>query len=240
MAHSSSSGNTSRPESPQGSGNPVGSGPWAPESLVAFGKALKPRGIRGELKVSLLCEGPDHFCQCLESGEILAWKDLPAGLSAVRRPAAPVPSPDSSKPSAPVTPVAGKAPLRAPEPVRIESVRFHAGYALVFLEGVDSVEAAERYRDCLFGLPVEQLPAGEPDSYYHHQLEGLRVVTVQGALLGVIERIEENPAHEQLVVRPAEPGAPLFRIPMVQAFVRTVDLEAGQILVEIPDGLIES
>jgi 16S rRNA processing protein RimM len=206
---------------------------------VAFGKVLKPRGIRGELKVSLLCEGPDHFCQCLESGEILVWKDLPAGLSGVRR----IP-PSSSPPDSPETkiPVSGSAvaPLRVPEPVRIESVRFHSGYALLRLEGVETVEAAERYRGCLFGFPPEQLPAGDPDSYYHHQLEGLRVVTVQGVLLGVIERIEENPAHDQLVVRPPEPGSPLFRIPMVGAFVRTVDLEAGQITVEIPDGLIES
>jgi 16S rRNA processing protein RimM len=132
------------------------------------------------------------------------------------------------------------APLRAPEPVRIESVRFHAGYALVFLEGVDSVEAAERYRDCLFGLPVDRLPAGEPDTYYYHQLEGLRVVTVGDVVLGAIERIEENPAHDMLVVRPPEPAAHPFRIPMVEAFVKTVDLAAGRVVVDLPPGLIES
>ncbi len=238
MAHSSFKGNASRPDPQQGPGKSVGSGPSAAESLVAFGKALKPRGIRGELKVSLLCDGPDHFCQCLESGEILAWKDLPASPAAIRpaSPSSPA-DPQVVVSSAPRNPV---APLRAPEPVRIESVRFHSGYALLRLEGVDSVEAAERYRGCLFGFPPDQLPASDPDSYYHHQLEGLRVVTVQGVLLGVIERIEENPAHEQLVVRPPEPESRLFRIPMVQAFVRTVDLEAGQVTVEIPDGLIES
>jgi 16S rRNA processing protein RimM len=189
------------------------------------------------LKVSLLCDGPDHFRQCIESGEILAWKDLPAA----RRPVSPPSPPDSSKPQSSNSSTTDRAhPLRAPEPIRIESVRFHAGYALVLLEGVESVEAAERYRNCLFGLPADQLPSGDPDSYYYHELEGLRVVTPEGAELGKIERIEENPAHDQLVVRPKEPGAHPFRIPMVQAFVRTVDLEAGQIIVEIPDGLIES
>ncbi len=84
------------------------------------------------------------------------------------------------------------------------------------------------------------MPSGDPDSYYYHELEGLRVVTPEGAELGKIERIEENPAHDQLVVRPSEPGAHPFRIPMVGAFVKTVELATGQIIVEIPNGLIES
>jgi ribosomal 30S subunit maturation factor RimM len=59
-------------------------------------------------------------------------------------------------------------------------------------------------------------------------------------MAGRVERVEEGPAHHQLVVRPTEKGAKPFRIPMVAAFVKTVDVTAGRILVELPPGLIES
>lgn len=186
------------------------------EALVAYGKVLKPRGTQGELKVLLLCSGPEHFAECIAREDVLAWSS-PAGQGSAKPPLA-----------------------EAARRLRLESVRFHAGFALVKIDGIDSIDEAETLRGFCFGLPVDQLPAPEENAWYYHQLEGLRIVTVAGEKLGAVLRVEENPAHDMLVVAPFASGKRPFRVPLIDAFVKKVDPAGGVIEVDLPEGLIES
>lgn len=73
---------------------------------------------------------------------------------------------------------------------------------------------------------LEPLPQGE---YYWVDLQGLKVVTVDGAVLGVVERLFETGANDVLVVQ----GERERLIPFVQGpIVHEVDLEAGIIRVD--------
>lgn len=174
--------------------------------LLDFGRVLKPHGVRGELRVALLCDGPEAFCLLAETG-----------LARLRGP--------------------DQAPDR---PASIVAARPHGSIMLVRIEGCESMNDAEALRGAFLSIRPHDLPPAEQDTWYFHQLEGLRVIDPQGQTIGAVERIEDNPAHPMLVVHPAQPDAPMFRIPFVDAFVGQVDLDAGTIQTDLPPGFAQA
>ena len=111
----------------------------------------------------------------------------------------------------------------------VASSRPHQGRWLVCFEGVDDRTAAE----ALLGVVLTADPLGDAalddDEYWVHELVGARVVAVDGSLVGQVVAVEANPAHDQLVL---DMGA---LVPM--AFV--VDRRAGEVVVDLPDGLLD-
>jgi len=243
-------------------------GHTVPGELLAIGEILKPRGTRGELKVRLLCNDFDHFRECLDAGEILVWRDRPGGAARPaagkasapalpRPPKAPAREGRLSRAEHPRGTAAPRVETEAtddhaqtaarecpsetaPFAVQIESARYFSGCAFVRIAGVESMDDAERLRGCLIGLRADLAPPLEEGSYYQFELEGLDVIRSDGEKIGTAERVLENPAHDLLFVRPADPRLKPFLVPLVSAFVKRVDLERGRIEVALPDGLIES
>ena len=122
-------------------------------------------------------------------------------------------------------------------PLRIEGVHWHSGTLLLRIDGVDSREAAEGLRNTELLVAVEALPAIEdPDSFYDHQLVGLTARLVDDAVLGEITAVRHE-AQDLLVVRRSDGGEVL--IPFVAAIVPTVDVAAGFVVVDPPEGLLE-
>jgi 16S rRNA processing protein RimM len=121
------------------------------------------------------------------------------------------------------------------ERFRVRSVRGSGRFAILALEGVDSLEAAEALKGQQVFVPRDQLPEVEPGSFYAGDLEGLTVVTAQGQVLGVLETIFDNGAHEIYVVRDK---AKEILLPVVDGVVVEVDLDAGRMVVEPPRGLL--
>ena len=119
-------------------------------------------------------------------------------------------------------------------PARIEAARPHKGMMLVKFAGVPDRNAAELLRDTLLLIPEEQaMPLGEGENYAH-DLIGLQVVTVDGRVLGKVAEILYTGANDVYVVN--RPGAEVL-IPALKEVVIKVDLEAGRMLVQLPEGL---
>ena len=78
---------------------------------------------------------------------------------------------------APGTPLRGRPSRGGPErDYVVESAREHGGRLLVRLDGVADRDAADALRGTLFVVDSEDLPPiDDPDEFYDHQLEGLRV-----------------------------------------------------------------
>jgi len=117
---------------------------------------------------------------------------------------------------------------------RVAAIRGGGKFAIMALEGVDSMEAAEALKGQRVFVPRDQLPEAEPGSFYAGDLEGLTVVTARGQVLGVLSEIFDNGAHEIYVVR--DKGKEIL-LPVVDGVVVEVDLEAGRMVVEPPRGL---
>ncbi len=119
----------------------------------------------------------------------------------------------------------------------VETARQHSGRMLVRLDGVADRDGADALRGTLFLVDSEDLPPIEdPDEFYDHQLEGLRVRTTEGTEVGTVAEVLHTAAGELLSVR-AEDGEVL--IPFVSAIVTSVSLADQVIEIDPPEGLLE-
>ncbi|MEQ7124731.1 ribosome maturation factor RimM [Actinopolymorpha sp. B11F2] len=121
--------------------------------------------------------------------------------------------------------------------VRIESLRWHGARLLVAFEGVEDRTAAEQLRGVLLVVDVpddEQLD--DPDEFYDHQLVGLRVATVGGEHLGEVAEVLHLQMQDVLAVR-TDDGREIL-VPFVAAIVPGVDVDAGTVTIDPPEGLI--
>ncbi|KUI19549.1 ribosome maturation factor RimM [Mycobacterium sp. GA-1285] len=119
----------------------------------------------------------------------------------------------------------------------IESVREHGGRLLVRFDDIDDRNAAEALRGILFLVDSRELPPIEdPDEYYDHQLEGLRVRTSDGVDVGTVTEVLHTAAGELLAVRGDEREV---LVPFVSAIVTSVSLADEVIEIDPPEGLLE-
>ena len=106
------------------------------------------------------------------------------------------------------------------------------------LDGVADRNAAESLRGTLFVVDSADLPPiEEPDEFYDHQLEGLRVRDDRGHARRLRRR---GTAHRG--GRTARRCAPRKRevlVPFVSAIVTSVSLADRTIEIDPPDGLLE-
>jgi 16S rRNA processing protein RimM len=131
-------------------------------------------------------------------------------------------------------------------PLTVVSRRWHREVLLLMIEGpsgpVDSREAAEELRNTELLVDVADLPALEdPESFYDHQLVGLTARLTDDSVLGEVVAVRHEGA-DLLVVRRRVGGEAIageVLIPFVQAIVPTVDLAAGVLVVDPPEGLLE-
>jgi 16S rRNA processing protein RimM len=122
-------------------------------------------------------------------------------------------------------------------PLTIAASRWHRDVLLLAVEGVESREAAELLRNTLLLVETSTLPAlDDPDDYYDHQLVGLTARLTDGTALGEVVAVSHEGGDLLVVERP---DAGELLVPFVRAIVPTVDLAAGSLVVDPPEGLLD-
>lgn len=109
-------------------------------------------------------------------------------------------------------------------------------HLLVRFEEILGMEAAQALAGADLQVAEDQLPPLEEGEYYHYQLIGLTVVTVQGRPVGTLRSIMETGSHDVYVVEREGREA---LIPAVEDFIREIDLEARRMVIDPPEGLID-
>ncbi len=128
----------------------------------------------------------------------------------------------------------GKRPKR----YTIKTCRDGGKCLILKLNEVESREAADALKGKLIQVQAEVLPELEdPDEYYYFQLLGLDVFLPDGQRVGLLKHVMETGSHDNLVIS-EESGSEVL-VPFVQAMV-TVELEAGRIVIDPPEGLLEA
>jgi 16S rRNA processing protein RimM len=106
------------------------------------------------------------------------------------------------------------------------------------LDGINTRDAAEALRGTRLFADRAALPSLPDDEFYHADLIGLEVVDTGGVSLGRVKAVLNHGASDLLeLVGPGRRGAVL--LPFTQAIVPTVDLGAGRIVADPPEGLLE-
>ena len=120
----------------------------------------------------------------------------------------------------------------------IEKVRYQKDKPVVRLTGIEDRNAAEDIRGMdvsIYANDMEELPEGE---HYVRDLIGCKVVDLaqDGAEIGVLRDVIQNTAQSVLDV--STPDGKQVLIPAVDAFLRSIDEEAGVIEVELIPGFL--
>ncbi len=113
--------------------------------------------------------------------------------------------------------------------VDLVEARRHGKGLIVRLPDCQDRDAAARYSGTEIGIFREQLPATNENEYYWNDLVGLRVVTLDGKELGIVDHLIETGANDVLVVR----GKREHLVPFIQGqVIDAVDLAERQIRVD--------
>jgi len=122
------------------------------------------------------------------------------------------------------------------KPLSVESAEPHRGRMIIKFSSVGTIDEADKLRGKTLEIEHRQLQPLPADSYYHFQLIGLEVRTVQGEILGEITEIITTGSNDNYVVRNAR-GEIL--IPAIADVVKSVDIERGVMTIEAVDGLLD-
>lgn len=115
----------------------------------------------------------------------------------------------------------------------------HAGNGLVAgLQGVATREQAEALRGTRLYADRGRLPDLPDDEFYHADLVGLEMRDPQGAVLGHVRAVHDHGAGDLLEVARPEGGEPVL-VPFTRTIVPTVDITAGVIVADPPEGLFD-
>jgi 16S rRNA processing protein RimM len=115
----------------------------------------------------------------------------------------------------------------------IENARPARGHLVVRLRGIGDRNAAERLANLKLFVPRSRLPPPAADEFYHADLIGLTAVTGDGTEIGAVLAVHDFGAGDILELKPAGDG-PSIMVPFTEAFVPSVDISAGRIVVVPP------
>jgi len=106
----------------------------------------------------------------------------------------------------------------------------------VRLSGVLTKEQADALKGTQLFADRDRLPALPDDEFYHADLIGLVAQDTGGVTLGTVTAVHNHGAGDMLEVLGPGMKSPLL-VPFTMAVVPTVDLAAGRVVVDMPEGL---
>ncbi|CAN5627388.1 ribosome maturation factor RimM [soil metagenome] len=121
-------------------------------------------------------------------------------------------------------------------PRRIVEARLHQRRPVIRLEGIESVDDAERLAGLALRIPASSAGPLPKDTYYRHDLVGCEVHDTHGAIIGRVRAVEGTLDRSYLVV-PREGGEAM--IPLVDGICVRVDIAARRVVVDPPEGLLD-
>ena len=115
-------------------------------------------------------------------------------------------------------------------------LREHKGFPLVVFQELTNMSEAEKYKNYLIEMELNDLPEKEDGSYYNFELIGLNVCDEDNNTLGIVKSIEKTKANDVIRVE-REIGKDLL-IPFVDAFVVDIDMDEEKMVIHVIEGLL--
>lgn len=126
---------------------------------------------------------------------------------------------------------------KAPIELTVRSHRKHKNFDIVAFEDHPNINDVEKYRDGILKVTKEVMKELPENDFYYHEIIGLEVIDENGDVMGKIKEILSPGANDVWVVQRVKQKDAL--IPYIESVVKKVDLEAGKVYIEIPEGLLD-
>jgi 16S rRNA processing protein RimM len=120
--------------------------------------------------------------------------------------------------------------------VSVEAARRANDAILIKLHSVEDRTAADGLRGATLCARRSEFPPAEDGEFYACDVEGARVVVEGGEELGQVAELKTYPTVDVLVVTAQDGGRP-WEVPLVEAVVTGLDLEAGVVTLASLDGV---
>jgi 16S rRNA processing protein RimM len=117
----------------------------------------------------------------------------------------------------------------------VKSVRAHKNGLIAKTEEIKDRNEAETLKGWLLEIPEEFLISEPGETIYLREIQNFSVITKHKGPIGQIVNFATN-GHQDLLVVKTSWGE--FEIPLVEQFVEKIDYEAGEIHMDIPEGLL--
>ncbi len=125
-------------------------------------------------------------------------------------------------------------------PLTITRSRWHSGRLLVCFDGVGDRDQADALRGTLLLVNSADLEdLADPDEFRDHQLVGLTVVGPAGEPVGEVTEVLHYGQDLLVVAGSGDRAGREILIPFVSAIVPEVDIQAGQLRIDPPVGLLD-
>lgn len=120
----------------------------------------------------------------------------------------------------------------------LESVRPYKGEMLLLkLAGINDPTTIEKLHNHDLCLPASELPRLPSDSYYQHDIFGLRVARLNDTTVGTIKDIITTGSNDVYVVK--APDGKEYLIPAIKEVIKQVDLIRRVMYIEPMEGLLD-
>ena len=119
---------------------------------------------------------------------------------------------------------------------KVLSAKPHKNILLMNLEGLDSLEEAEKYRAAEIFISKDSLKREKDDEYYWFELIGLKAYLKNGRYIGRLKEILSTPANDIYVV---SEGDSEFLIPAVHEVIEVIDLKKKKMIISEIEGLLD-
>ncbi len=120
---------------------------------------------------------------------------------------------------------------------KIENVKYTNNMVILKLEGIDSMEEAEKYKNCSLKIDRKDAIKLPKDTYFIADLIGLPVYTDEDVLLGKVDDIYNTGSSDIYVIKD-ELGKQIL-LPAIKDVIKTIDLDNEKIIVHIIKGLLD-
>ncbi|MBQ2105802.1 MAG: 16S rRNA processing protein RimM [Lachnospiraceae bacterium] len=121
--------------------------------------------------------------------------------------------------------------------LNIESVKFFKNMVILKFKGFDNINDVEMWRQKDLLITRDQAVKLSPDENFIVDLIGLTVMTDEGEKLGVMKDVLQTGANDVYIVKMADGKEVL--LPAIKDCILNVDLEKGEMLVHVLDGLLD-
>lgn len=112
----------------------------------------------------------------------------------------------------------------------------HQGRQVLKFAGVDDIDTAEKFAGAWVQIETREAVTLPEGTYFDHDLVGCSLRSLAGEELGRVEQVLRIAGNSQLVVR-GRSGE--FYVPAIEAFCKSVSIDRKEILVDLPEGLID-
>ena len=118
------------------------------------------------------------------------------------------------------------------KPCKVKASRVHKSFVLLWLEGVDDINAAMRLKGKAVQFDRDDAEL-EEGAYFLDDLLGFDVRSEDGASIGTLKEVERYPGHDVYLVT----GEREILIPAVPAFVKEKTFTERYMVVSLIDGM---